>query len=400
MLYRATPQRGHALILSVMALALLAGLSAAQVTSYVKNQQQASFFETRSELRDAAESGLAIAVHDFESGAGELGFIGTSAWTTDSDFGADGYPGTLDDGESDGLPTAGEPGVFPVRFGADRFRMRVYTTVVDTAFPNVRRAISTAITDSDQVTVEKLIQTTEAFTIPKVGALFVDPGVALDFNGNAFFISGNDTNPDGSEGSGDDLAALSTEEDPDEPGDNLNSLMSQLDDKTYDQLEGAGGFPSVDESSDIDVNALADQLFAMATPLEPGDYSSASFGNWENQDFQLQAVQGNLTLSGSTSGAGILVVDGSLDISGEFQYYGLILVRGDLRLTGGGSQAHVYGAVMVTDSFSAIDPSDSGESEVTVNGTADIYYSSQVIDAIQNAFQRDPTLSTLYYKES
>ncbi len=391
--------QGNALIVTVIAFTLLAGLSMAQTTFFVKNQQQATFFESQSELRRAAESGLALAIHDFKNNVGDAGFIGTTEWTENGDFGADGYPSTLDDGESDGLPTDGEPGVVPVRIGSDRLDLTLYTTVVDTSFAGVQRVLATAVSDGERITVEKLVQTTDAFTVPEVGSLVVDPSVALDFSGNAFFISGNDTNPDGSDGDGDDLPALMTEADPDDSGENLAALLSQVNERNYDQLEGAGGYPSVGETTEADVNDLADTLFAFATPLDSDTYRGADLGSWESQDFKFLGVEGDLTLAGTTTGAGILVVDGSLDISGDFQYHGLIVVRGDLRFTGGGSEVQVYGAIMVTDSFSAVDRGESDTAEITVNGTVDLYYSSQVVEAVQNAFQTAATVDTVYYKE-
>ena len=400
MIHRTTRQEGNALMLTIIAFTLMAGLSAAQVTFFVKNQQQANFFELRSELREAAESGLSLAIHDLKSTAGDTGLVGTVEWSADTDFGADGYPGTLDHGESDGLPTAGEPGVVPVPFGSNRLGMGLYTTVTDTAFAGVRRVVATATNGGESITVEKLVQTTDAFTIPDVGALAVDPNVALDFNGNAFFISGNDTNPDGSDGPGDDLAALTIEADPDNPGDNLASLLSQIDEPSHDQLEGAGGYPSLSETTEADVSELADQLLTWATPMESGRYRDTNLGNWASEDFQFLKVSGDLNLDGTAEGAGILIVDGNLTISGQFRYHGLILVRGDLRVVGGGTVVHNYGSVMVTESFSAVEHGRNRDhSELTVSGTADLYYSSVVIDTIQSAFQSAATVSTLYYKE-
>ena len=62
---------------------------------------------------------------------------------------------------------------------------------------------------------------------------------------------------------------------------------------------------------------------------------------------QITYVPGNLKLTSSAKGNGILIVDGDLDINGGLQFYGLILVKGVVKFTGGGNdKTNIYGAVM------------------------------------------------------
>ncbi|MGE5111427.1 MAG: hypothetical protein ACM3JB_11255 [Acidobacteriaceae bacterium] len=62
---------------------------------------------------------------------------------------------------------------------------------------------------------------------------------------------------------------------------------------------------------------------------------------------QITYVPGNLKLTSSAKGNGILIVDGDLDINGGLQFYGLILVKGVVKFTGGGNDTtNIYGAVM------------------------------------------------------
>lgn len=62
---------------------------------------------------------------------------------------------------------------------------------------------------------------------------------------------------------------------------------------------------------------------------------------------QVTYVPGNLKITSSSRGNGILIVDGDLDINGGLEFYGLILVKGVVKFTGGGAQAtNIYGAVL------------------------------------------------------
>ena len=56
-------------------------------------------------------------------------------------------------------------------------------------------------------------------------------------------------------------------------------------------------------------------------------------------------VTGNLTITGSGVGQGILLVGGNLTIRGNFDYYGIVIAQGQLRHQGRGSE--IQGGVMV-----------------------------------------------------
>jgi len=62
---------------------------------------------------------------------------------------------------------------------------------------------------------------------------------------------------------------------------------------------------------------------------------------------QVTYVPGDLKITSSSRGNGVLIVDGDLDINGGLEFYGLILVRGVVKFTGGGAQAtNIFGAVL------------------------------------------------------
>jgi len=90
-----------------------------------------------------------------------------------------------------------------------------------------------------------------------------------------------------------------------------------------------------------------------------------------------------LTLGGTTTGYGILIVeDGDMIVNGNFGWYGPIIVTGKwvgIGFMGGGNQS-VYGAVISNETAS-----DPGFYEGYLNGNAKIRYSCEALNAALNA---------------
>ena len=82
-------------------------------------------------------------------------------------------------------------------------------------------------------------------------------------------------------------------------------------------------------------------------------------------------------------------------MSGSFDFHGLLIVLGDLSLVGGGSVKHIYGSLMVGQSINAIED----DPEVTVTGTADVFYSSPVLDQVQTYVSGGATYDSIMYNE-
>jgi len=96
----------------------------------------------------------------------------------------------------------------------------------------------------------------------------------------------------------------------------------------------------------------------ITTGQTPTPYSQATY------------VPGNLQLTSSSKGSGILIVDGDLDIHGGLQFYGLILVRGVIKFTGGGSDAtNIIGAVLAGQE-SYVDNTLGGSAVIDFNSCA------------------------------
>ena len=95
---------------------------------------------------------------------------------------------------------------------------------------------------------------------------------------------------------------------------------------------------------------------------------------------QVTYVPGDLKITSSSQGNGILVVDGDLEINGGLQFYGLVLVKGVVKFTGGGAdKTNIFGAVLAGQE-SLVD--------TTLGGSAVINFDSCALS--RNTGQRPP----------
>jgi hypothetical protein len=385
-------ESGNAVLLSILLLSLLGALATAQFTVVNRNIQASSYFLSHSDLHKYAENGVDLAVHDLNFDiSGDGGKVGTKTWTIGDDDGLDGTPGTYDEGESDGLPTPGEQHVHPVSVGDSGLGASLIVHVTDTAFANVYRVVATATDTSNALaTVDTFVVKTTP-TLPSVGAVYVDPDVALDLKGSSFKIDGNDYTAAGVlDTTKPAMPGISTEVG-DSVGENLTNLLAQIPSKNYNQILGEGGTPSLKETAPIDLDGLFDSFKSVKTKdYTPGTYTSPTMGKIDAMD--ITYVSGNLHISGNGKGAGVLIVDGSLEVTGQFTYYGLVMVRGDVKFSGGGAGIHTYGSVMVGESLTAVDSSDA-----TVTGTADLRYSSEILMKVMNFLP--PHYAVVYYDD-
>jgi hypothetical protein len=381
------------MILSLLLLTFMVALATAQFSVTQKNIQSANYFLSYSDLHACAESGVDLALHDLKyTLTANGGKIGTVNWTTANDLGRDGIAGTYDDGEGDGIPTIGEPNVAPVSMGPSSVGARLAVWVGDTATPDVYRVVATASNADATATVDTYTRK-NIITIPKVGAVFVDPSVALDLKGNSFTIDGRDYNPDGTISAGAPVPGIATTVGA-PPGMNKIALLAQIPVEAYDQVIGSGGNPSLGENSSFDLHTIFDTFKAIATQSLPGGtYSDPDMGNSAADDYRITYINSDVHFSGKGQGAGILVVEGSVTISGQFDFDGLVLVKGDVRLSGGGSKTHVYGSLMVEQSITAVDTG----SDLSVSGSADIRFSSEVLNKVST--QLPLSYSILYYDD-
>jgi type IV pilus assembly PilX-like protein len=199
-------------------------------------------------------------------------------------------------------------------------------------------------------------------------------GGNMNFNGNAFLIDGHDhyaASPN------DTIPGA-----PPAPGVLTKNTTSDatLSVTQQDNVTGAGGNNSVTQSAfTYDFNQLWSQLSQMADytftgPLTFGS-SAPSLGTLANP--KVIAVNGNLAVNGTWTGAGILIVNGNLAMGGGCQFKGIVVCTGDLTMTGGGPAdvARIIGAVIYQGTL---------VNASSFSGSGRIWYSSEAINSALN----------------
>jgi len=216
-----------------------------------------------------------------------------------------------------------------------------------------------------QVVIKKAI-ITPAFDAP---LQFTIDSPVLDFSGNSYLIDGNEHLLDGTL-------------DPARPpkygiasSGATTDLAVQLPAKAAKTIIGLGLSPSLGSSTTLDLTAVIAAARAGATlEVTNATQNNLSLGTPTAGDTVFAYCPGDLHLSGSGSGAGVLVVDGDLDITGGFTWTGVIVVRGQLTMAGGGGKK-VIGAVAVGSDISANTMTKGGG----LKGSLEISYSTDAI---------------------
>ncbi len=204
----------------------------------------------------------------------------------------------------------------------------------------------------------------------------------IDLSGNAFTIQGADHNLDGSVNAGGPpkygIASPAA----------VADLTAQIASMQADNITGLGGTSttaSVGQVPMIDLNGLFAQATAGASVvLNPGTLASNQIlGTASPGATVLAYCHGDLKLSGSISGAGILAVDGDLEVSGGLNWTGIIMVRGRVTMTGGGHTIRLLGAVAVGQDINA----DTSTTTIDATGTVDLMYSSAAVQMAADAYK-------------
>ena len=99
-------------------------------------------------------------------------------------------------------------------------------------------------------------------------------------------------------------------------------------------------------------------------------------------------------MSGNLTGYGVLVVDGSLTMRGKVRWHGVVIVVGTstMEFDASGTPA-IYGGLLL----------GAPETNLSLSGTADLYYSSEAIQMVQTGLQNSGRnrryLAELYWWE-
>ncbi len=204
---------------------------------------------------------------------------------------------------------------------------------------------------------------------PSLGALYIVSDVlGLQLSGN-INIDGNDTNLDGSPGPEPAIPGVTL----DEPSDSAY-FVDNIKSKIANDIEGLGGSPSVYSTPDTTdwEEVMMNLIFSADITVPSGTYSSQHFGT--PTDPIISFMNGDIHLSGTCDGDGIMLINGNLTMSGDFTYRGIILIYDkstiDCQISGNGG---VYGSIVLVGS----------DVDIQATGNSAFYYSSEAISNAQ-----------------
>jgi hypothetical protein len=227
--------------------------------------------------------------------------------------------------------------------------------------------ISTSQVGEVSDTVRVIVEAESQVPIPS-GAMGVNAAsITFDFSGGSFSVDGTDTNPDGTAGPGPDMPGLTVSNSSDSAG-----AVAALPDSSL--IDGAGGAPSVDVSADTtDLSYLGGWYRSRADLDLPGGlYDGVTWGTLGSP--YIVYIEGDATLTGTSTGAGILVVEGSLEFKGECEWYGVVLVFGTtLTLSAAVGTPCIYGALLMQADTATLD----------LRGNMSLVYSSSAIESVR-----------------
>ena len=199
----------------------------------------------------------------------------------------------------------------------------------------------------------------------------------MSFGGAAFYVDGHDheyTAPWDTIAGAPPVSGISTTIDP-------NTIESTLNGPQANNILGTGSSPSVDPAPvNLDLEAMADAWTEEANIVLNGNQANPNTSTWGTtspMNLKIVRINGDLHVSGTAGGAGVLIIDGDMVLSGQFTWYGVVLVLGDVMVTGGGATKQVVGGLMVQGSMTGS----------AINGNIKTLYSSKMIAQL-NALSR------------
>lgn len=214
--------------------------------------------------------------------------------------------------------------------------------------------------------------------------------VNFTFQTPTFFVTGNDTNLDGSAGTGAAVYGAAV------PSDARSDLVAEATPHAA-EITGAGGLPSI--STTASSVLTKDSLCAARSeliPLATQSYTTdETLGNGHVLGTvaspQITYAQEDLTLTGmganAVKGAGILIVDGSLRLEGNSVFSGIIILcgQGEIIMAGG---AKVYGAILGanTGPYAGND----GETRFKIVGNGEVHFSRQALEVASRKIPSKP----------
>jgi hypothetical protein len=209
--------------------------------------------------------------------------------------------------------------------------------------------------------------TRQAINFPSINsAVYVSANnLSLNLNGNVD-INGNDHDINGNPIPGTSLPGFGVDNATDSA-----YIINNVKSKISKAIQGQGGAPSVSTVNDTtDWLALTqDFIFASDISLSSGSYSSGTVLGTAS-DPKITYTTGDVNLTGTGYGYGILIVNGNLSMEGQFNFHGIVIAYGNSSITTKTTgNAGIFGAsIFVGTSV-----------DMQATGNAELYYSSAAI---------------------
>jgi hypothetical protein len=198
------------------------------------------------------------------------------------------------------------------------------------------------------------------------------------FRGSTFRIDGNDHRRDGTLCTGSPAPGDACEPEP-VPGistadaETAKCVREALSEQQEDNVRGVGGDPSVVKIGGplgADLAALLENVLAnpnVVTTSAQRFNDNTTLGTYETPQITRMTYEGTVTVSGRTSGVGILVADHGLSLGGDVDFTGWIITGDELSVLG---NVAVLGSIW-TGAFSMI-----------AGGSMNVEYCTSCLDLI------------------
>ena len=204
---------------------------------------------------------------------------------------------------------------------------------------------------------------------PVPGSVYTEG--TMNFNGNSFYIDGHDHNPTAPY----DTIAGNTPLPGISSPNNAGPIAGALSGQQIDNVQGTGADPSVQTSSvNLDLPSIAASWTQLANLTYSGNTNNPDMSTWGTiGDLKIVHVAGDLSITGSGNGAGVLIVDGDFHLGGTVNYNGIIIVLGNVDIQGGGNAKNIVGGLMVQGTLTGT---------TNVAGNVKLLYSSAMINQL------------------
>jgi hypothetical protein len=210
--------------------------------------------------------------------------------------------------------------------------------------------------------------TRQAISFPNINsAVYVSSdSMNLNLNGN-MDISGNDHDINGNPISGTSVPGFGV----DNPSDS-SYVVNNIKNKITYAIQGSGGTPSVSTVQDTTnwLEVTENYIFSADISLSSGTYGTGTVLGTAT-DPKITYTTGDVNLTGTGYGYGILIVNGNLSMEGQFNFHGIVIAYGNSSITTKtAGNAGIFGASIFV-----------GKSvNMQATGNAQLYYSSAAID--------------------